>query len=955
MKRKASQAMTLLLGAAMVFTQLATPALAADSGVSTPEQAAPETLSDIAPVGNAGEGGVSYPSSTVEELFDDAEEAPVDVLNVGSTVAYVEADGTSKQASDVISVTSQDTTWRDGWYVVDSDITANSRINVSGNVKLILKDGFTLTASNGIHVGENQIFTIYGQSSGTGKLVATGAPGGYTGSAGIGGNSGSHPGNNAGTITINGGIIIAKGGGGGSAGIGGGGGNGSGASHLIGGDGGIITINGGHITASGTYCGAGIGGGGIMGGRGGGGGGTVVINNGTVIANGNYTAGIGSGFGGQKGSFSTGTDGHAVIISTSIEDKEEADSPWSGVIFDGGTGKIYGNSNIAPSKDFEIPAGRTLEIGNGQTLTLDGITLTNKGTIKKIGAIAYLNDGELKNIEGGRVLEESMINVVLQKGSAGSTITSATYGETIRIVATVQKKSGNSGRNAALNEVNFYLESQTSANLLGTADYSNGTATLEISGEKWTGKPWSIGENKIIAVFGGSDDLLDSTSDPTTLTVNPATPTVDWPDGSVLIYGETLSTLNQASFTAKGINNEDVPGTLAFDAGTTMPAVSDSGITGYAMTFTPTGENKANYTTVQKDDVKITVRAATPTVDAPGADVSYNGTDHTVKLTAKLTGVENGVVPSGEITFKDNGTTDVNTAPVSLKADGTAEYLWKNAPAGAHSITAVYHGGANYAETTSSATPLTLYTLTYSAQGGSVTPESKILKAGDKIGELPSPWRYRYQFLGWFTQEYGGGKQVTAENSFNADTTLYAFWRRRVIPTPTPTATPTPSPTPSPTPVPTASPTPVPTPSPTPVPTATPKPTASPAPTPAPTPSDKIVAFVTRLYRVCLNREPEADGLNGWVAALKSGDKTGRDVLFGFIFSDEFQSKKFSNADFVKQLYRAFMNREGEPTGLTGWTAKLDSGAETRLQVFEGFAGSDEFTRLCLLYGITRG
>ena len=119
-------------------------------------------------------------------------------------------------------------------------------------------------------------------------------------------------------------------------------------------------------------------------------------------------------------------------------------------------------------------------------------------------------------------------------------------------------------------------------------------------------------------------------------------------------------------------------------------------------------------------------------------------------------------------------------------------------------------------------------------------------------------------------------------------------------------------------------------------------------------PPDKIVAFVTRLYKVCLEREPEAAGLNGWVKQLKTGGKTGRDVAFGFVFSDEFQSKKTGNAEFVKRLYRAFMGREAEPAGLTGWTAKLDGGM-TRLQVFEGFAGSDEFTKICQNYGIARG
>ena len=71
--------------------------------------------------------------------------------------------------------------------------------------------------------------------------------------------------------------------------------------------------------------------------------------------------------------------------------------------------------------------------------------------------------------------------------------------------------------------------------------------------------------------------------------------------------------------------------------------------------------------------------------------------------------------------------------------------------------------------------------------------------------------------------------------------------------------------------------------------------------------------------------------------------------------SSELTAKKYGNEDFVKQLYRALMGREADAAGLTGWVAKLDDGKMTRTQVFEGFAGSDEFTKICLKNGITRG
>ncbi len=50
------------------------------------------------------------------------------------------------------------TEWKDGWYVVNSTVTINNRVTVSGDVHLILADGASLTAKGGINVAENNSF-----------------------------------------------------------------------------------------------------------------------------------------------------------------------------------------------------------------------------------------------------------------------------------------------------------------------------------------------------------------------------------------------------------------------------------------------------------------------------------------------------------------------------------------------------------------------------------------------------------------------------------------------------------------------------------------------------------------------------------------------------------------------------------------------------------------------------
>lgn len=69
------------------------------------------------------------------------------------------------------------------------------------------------------------------------------------------------------------------------------------------------------------------------------------------------------------------------------------------------------------------------------------------------------------------------------------------------------------------------------------------------------------------------------------------------------------------------------------------------------------------------------------------------------------------------------------------------------------------------------------YDVTFDANEGTVTPESKTVTYDGTYGELPTPKRSGYKFLGWFTDLTGTDK-VTADNkvSITAAQTLYAHW-----------------------------------------------------------------------------------------------------------------------------------------------------------------------------------
>ena len=208
-------------------------------------------------------------------------------------VQYLDADGNKQTASSgsYTKFTSQ-TTLNGGWYVLDSNVTLDSRIYITGTVHLILTDGHTLTAKKGICLIDNNELDIYGQGGGTGTLNATGGDN----CAGIGGDNHQH----AGTLIVNGGKVNATAGYS-AAGIGGG------AQGYWKGDyghGGTVIINGGAVTASGSGYGAGIGGGGnhkfastAIPGKGG----TVIINGGQVSATGGSNGGYGIGPGRSSG------------------------------------------------------------------------------------------------------------------------------------------------------------------------------------------------------------------------------------------------------------------------------------------------------------------------------------------------------------------------------------------------------------------------------------------------------------------------------------------------------------------------------------------------------------------------------------------------------------------------------------------------------------------------------
>ncbi|MBQ3427319.1 MAG: S-layer homology domain-containing protein [Clostridia bacterium] len=69
------------------------------------------------------------------------------------------------------------------------------------------------------------------------------------------------------------------------------------------------------------------------------------------------------------------------------------------------------------------------------------------------------------------------------------------------------------------------------------------------------------------------------------------------------------------------------------------------------------------------------------------------------------------------------------------------------------------------------------FTITFNANGGTVTPAKDETDTDGKLTSLPTPTRSGYSFNGWFTAASGGTK-ITTETVFDAEAEIFAQWTK---------------------------------------------------------------------------------------------------------------------------------------------------------------------------------
>lgn len=112
-----------------------------------------------------------------------------------------------------------------------------------------------------------------------------------------------------------------------------------------------------------------------------------------------------------------------------------------------------------------------------------------------------------------------------------------------------------------------------------------------------------------------------------------------------------------------------------------------------------------------------------------------------------------------------------------------------------------------------------------------------------------------------------------------------------------------------------------------------------------------VTKYVFRCYEKALGRTAETDGLNYWSELIVNRKINAEETAREFLTSAEFINKGYADTDYVKVLYRVFLDREYDEAGLSYYINELNRGT-SRETIFCGFSNSPEFQGLLDSYGL---
>jgi hypothetical protein len=195
-----------------------------------------------------------------------------------------------------------------------------------------------------------------------------------------------------------------------------------------------------------------------------------------------------------------------------------------------------------------------------------------------------------------------------------------------------------------------------------------GTGTLNANGvAAFTASSLAVGSYSITAKYAGDTDYIAATSTPYSLTVNQATPTINWTNPAAITYGTVLGAaqLNASS---------SVAGSFSYSpaAGTVLKAGSQN----LSVTFTPTDttdyQSATATVTLTVNQALPTINWATPAAITSGTALSATQLDATASVPGSLVySPAAGTTPvvgsdTLSVTFTPTDTIDYTTATATV-------------------------------------------------------------------------------------------------------------------------------------------------------------------------------------------------------------------------------------------------------------------------------------------------
>ena len=217
---------------------------------------------------------------------------------------------------------------------------------------------------------------------------------------------------------------------------------------------------------------------------------------------------------------------------------------------------------------------------------------------------------------------------------------------------------------------------------------------------------------------------------------------------------------------------------------TTKGTVSPAGQTvEHGKNATVTASRKTGYKFDGWYNGSTKVTSTNPYTFAPTANITL-----TAKWAINIVSDTIKISPSGGGTVSPNPVIGQELTAISATATPATGYNFK------HWRYDVSSASGGYSESTTNPLKITVtgkrdvtavfelksYTVTWNANGGTVSPASVSKTHGSTLGTLPTPTRaataeYSYTFAGWFTAA-SGGTQISSTTTVTGNVTYYAHW-----------------------------------------------------------------------------------------------------------------------------------------------------------------------------------